>query len=48
MRFSIVKFCFSRKVICRVWRLLGGMGYVIRGWLVGILWSLMIMLFGFS
>ena len=48
MRFAIVKFCFSRKVVCRFWRLLEGMRYVMRGRFVGVMWSLMTMLFGLS
>ena len=41
MRFSIAKFYLARKVVCRFWRLLGGIGYVIRGLFMGVMVSLM-------
>ena len=44
VRFSIARYCFSRKVVCKFWRFLGGIGYVIRGRLKGIVVSLMTML----
>ena len=48
MRFSIAKFCLSRKVVCRFWRLLGGIGYVIRGVVMGVVISLMTTVLGAS
>lgn len=48
MRFAISKFCFSMKVVCRFWRLLGDIGYVIRGVFVGVMVSLMIIVLGAS
>ena len=46
MRFSIAIFCFPIKVVCRFWRLLRGIGYVIRGVLVGVVISLMTIVLG--
>ena len=46
MSFSIAWFCFSRKVVCRFWMFLGGIGYVIRGRPKGVVVSLMTMLLG--
>ena len=48
MIFSIARFCFSRKVVCRIWRIFVGMGYVIRGRFVSAVWSLMTILLGFN
>ena len=48
VRFSIAKFCFSLKVVCRLCRLLGGIGYIIQGRFMGLVWSLMTILFEFS
>ena len=46
MRFSIARFCLARNVVCRFWRLLGGIGYVIRGVIVGVVDSLMATMLG--
>ena len=32
MRSSIAKFCLFRKIVCRFWRLLRGIGYVCDSW----------------
>ena len=48
VRFSIAKFCLARKVVCRFWRLLGGMGYVIRGLVMGVVVYLMTTVLGAS
>ena len=44
MRLSIARICFSKKVVCRFWRFLGGIGYVIQGVLMGVVVSLLTML----
>lgn len=46
VRWSIARFCFSRKIVCRLWRLLAGMGYVIIGLCVGFIISLRTIVFG--
>ena len=48
MRFSIARFCLSMKVVCKFWRLLGGIGYVIRGVFVGVVVSFMTTVLGAS
>ena len=48
VRFFIARFCFSRKVVCRFWRFLGGIGYIIRRRLMGIVVSFITMLLGAS
>ena len=48
VRFFIAKFCLARKVVCRFWRLLEGMGYVIRGLVMGVVVYLMTTVLGAS
>ena len=45
MRFVISRFCSSRKVIWRFYRLRGGMGYMMRGLVGDVFISLRITLF---
>ena len=46
VRFFIAKFCLARNVVCRFWRLLGGMGYMIRGLFMGVVVSWMTTVLG--
>ena len=48
MRFSISRFCLSRKMVCRFCKLLGDMGYMSRGVYVGVVVILTTMVFGVS
>ena len=48
LRLSIARFCFSRNVVCRFLRFLGGVGYVIQGVLMVVVVSLMTMMLGVS
>ena len=48
VRVSIARFCLSRNIVCRFWRLLGGIGYVILGIFVAVVVSLMTIVLGAS
>ena len=48
LRLSIARFCFSRNVVYRFLRFLGGVGYIIQGVLMVVVVSLMTMMLGVS
>lgn len=44
----MARFCLSRNCVCRFWRLLGGIGYMILGVVVGMVVSLMTTVLGIN